>query len=218
MASCPFSALAERHMASCITLSTIQRQKPCARTVLFQGFATDPETTRLALCIKTSKHSRKVQERDSDAVEIVSWNESTMVQMRFAGDIKYVDDTTDAGWLALTRQRVWSSLGRGGAQSQFFYAGGLARSSRGAEFAAQEAAYQAANGAIPESFVVGVLCPSSVDFLDLSTCERMAWKLENQGSWAAVSGVAPPVVSIPPEGNLESTFRNNSSSRQTKEP
>lgn len=196
MATCPFSALAEMHVEGYVTLCTIQQGKPRARTVLFQGFFREPATNRLALCIKASVNSNKVRDRDSDEVEIVSWNNSTMVQMRFAGKIIFVDSNAE-GWLAMVRLRVWDSLGPGGAQSQFYYDHhtGLAKSNRSTEFMAQHTAYQNANGAMPPSFAVGVLYPESVDFLDLSTCSRMAWTLAKDGSWSTVSGFAPPVVS-----------------------
>ena len=54
----------------------------------------------------------------------------------------------------------------------------------------------------PPSFVVGVLMPFEVDFLDLSTLKRHKWIQEQKpdagkekGAWTEHTGYAPPVVS-----------------------
>ena len=60
----------------------------------------------------------------------------------------------------------------------------------------------------PDSFVVGVLKPFEVDFLDLNTLKRHKWiqrwvkgeepgedGAAEAGGWSEVSGYAPPVVS-----------------------
>ena len=189
----PFRSLLKRHMqanpyAGIVTLATVENGRPRARTVLFQGLAERADGS-IGICIKTHSESNKKAKVDSPAVEIVWWMESTSVQFRFAGDISYTDEEQ--------RQRVWKSLNQG-AKSQFFYnvAAGLDSSTQGPLFAQErKQAREQGFANPPRSFVVGVLMPQQVDFLDLTTLQRINWTVNEQGSWTEKKGFAPPVVS-----------------------
>lgn len=179
-----------------MTLATVEAGKPRARTVLFQGLSERRQGT-LGVCVKMSKHSRKVRNADSPAVEVVWWLQETGVQFRLSGTISY-DDQAE-------RVRVWNSLGAG-AKSQFFYDAdqGLDSSTSGALFQEEEE-QRSRQGlvAVPDSFVVGVVFPTEVDFLDLNTLQRINWQAVNGDphaaeGWEEVKGFAPPVVSTVP--------------------
>lgn len=188
----PFLTLLESQMknnpyAGFVTMATIENNRPRARTVLFQGLAKRKDGS-VGVCVKMSNESRKVKRADSCFVEIVWWMEQTSVQFRFSGVIDYDDDEQ--------RLRVWRSLNQA-AKSMFFYdaTAGLDDSTRGKHFAHER--QQARTHGLdtpPPSFVVGVLVPTEVDYLDLSTLKRTSWLLEN-GAWSEKSGFAPPVVS-----------------------
>jgi len=194
----PFAVLLKRQIqqnpyAGYVTMATVENNRPRARTVLFQGLAENPDGS-LGICIKTHAKSSKVTKADSAAVELVWWMELTSCQFRFHGDITYSDETQ--------RLRVWNSL-NSAAKSQFFYdaSAGLDVSTSGPLFAQEQQEVQSAGlSTPPDTFVVGVLMPSEVDFLDLNTLKRVKWVKEDKeeggaGEWTETSGYAPPVVS-----------------------
>jgi hypothetical protein len=206
--SSPFGSLLKYHMernpeSGYVTLATVENSKPRARTVLFQGLADLPDGS-IGICIKTHAASNKIVLADSKAVEIVWWMDRTAVQFRFSGDIAYDNEKE--------RRRVWNSL-HDGAKSQFFYsppsgASKLDTSTRGPFFQEErvKARKDGMNGPPPSTFVVGVLVPEQVDFLDLSTLKRSNWirkkvcgKFEAEKPlhhhWIENSGYAPPVIS-----------------------
>lgn len=198
----PFLAVLSHHIkrnpyAGYFTMATVENGKPRARTVLFQGLAEQNDGS-VGICIKTHKRSNKIVRSDSLATEIVWWMEQTSVQFRFSGNINYSDEEQ--------RLRVWKALNPA-AKSQFFYnppaGSSLDISTRGPIFQDEQmkATEDGLNGAPPETFVVGVLVPDEVDFLDLNTLKRSNWKYvkDNNEScsfkWIEKSGYAPPVIS-----------------------
>ena len=126
------------------------------------------------------------------------------MQFRFSGNIDYNNEAE--------RLRVWKSLNPA-AKSQFFYAppeGQLALdSSTSGPYFKEEAARALSardSGVPPDTFVVGVLVPDQVDFLNLNTLKRVNWKKKDMDQsskgdkscsyeWIETSGYAPPVVS-----------------------
>ena len=174
--------------AGTLSLATVEGGKPRVRTVLFQGLVI--KDGREGIAIKTSRESRKVKNSDSNAVECMFWLQETMTQFRLSGNMVYGDDEQET-------ERVWKSLNPA-ARSQFLYdaSAGLDESTRGPIFQEEQVKVKRKGlQAIPSSFVVGVLYPDEIDFLDLSTLERKNFKLEEDGKWTVKQGYAPPVVS-----------------------
>jgi len=189
----PFAVLLKRHIqqnpyAGYVTMATVENSRPRARTVLFQGIAENADGS-IGICIKTHAKSSKVTKADSAAVELVWWMEQTSCQFRFHGDITYDDEAQ--------RMRVWNSLNPA-AKSQFFYdaSAGLDVSTNGPLFLQEQQLAQSVGlSKPPDTFVVGVLLPSEVDFLDLNTLKRVKWVKEKDAAWTETTGYAPPVVS-----------------------
>ncbi len=177
-----------------LTLATIEKNRPRARTVLFQGIVEKPDGS-IGICIKAHVNSSKITQSDSPAVEIVWWMEKTGVQFRFSGNISYDDE--------LERHRIWRELNPA-AKSQFFYnaAAGLDVSPKGPLFKEEiQRVKEKGLSDPPETFVVGILLPSEVDFLDLNTLKRHRWTRNETSTkeeyfWIEKKGYAPPVVSI----------------------
>ena len=94
-----------------VTLATVEKGRPRARTVLFQVLSM--VRVKLGIAIKTSAASRKIVDADSPLVEIVWWMEESYMQYRFSGPI------TDEGH-ENDRRKVWDQLGAG-AQEQFYF-------------------------------------------------------------------------------------------------
>lgn len=172
--------------AGTLSLATVEQGKPRVRTVLFQGIV--EKDGKSGIAVKTSRESRKIRNSDSTFVECCFWLQETMVQFRLSGNMIYGEDE-------LERKRVWNSL-NSAARSQFFYSGGLDESTSGRRFQKeQEDVSKRGLQAIPDSFMVGVLYPDEIDFLDLGTLERRHWMKNEDMSWTVKQGYAPPVVS-----------------------
>ena len=194
----PWHNLLKRSMqaspsAGVVTLATIEKGRPRARTVLFQGLIKGADG-KLGIAIKTSADSRKVKDAASPFVEIVWWMEESYNQWRFSGPITYTDHEDD-------RKRVWNQLGQGsGAQGQFFFPvdeeNPLDLSSQGTKFRQGDRDFHSKGSSDPpDNFLLGVLYPDEVDMLNLASLERANFKLGKDGKWAASTGFAPPVVS-----------------------
>jgi len=179
--------------AGVVTLATLEKGRPRARTVLFQGLIRGTDG-KMGIAIKTSAASRKVKDAQSPFVEVVWWMEESYTQWRFSGPITYSDHEED-------RARVWAQLGTGsGAQGQFFFPVDadkpLDTSNRGPKFQQGELSFAASGSADPpDNFVLGVLYPDEVDMLNLGTLERAQFTLREDGGWDETRGFAPPVVS-----------------------
>mmetsp|Transcript_27197 Transcript_27197/g.45490 ORF Transcript_27197/g.45490 Transcript_27197/m.45490 type:complete len:230 (-) Transcript_27197:173-862(-) len=172
--------------AGYVTIATVENSRPRARMVLFSGLV--ERDNKVGIAIKTSSLSRKVQNADNEFVEIVWWFEDTATQFRFGGPIDYENHPEE-------RDRLWSRLNPA-ARSQFFYTGGLDKSTSGVEFEKQNAAFQKSPNVPPDMFHYGVVYPDSVDILNLSSLERHLFeKKEGDATWTEASGYAPPVVS-----------------------
>jgi hypothetical protein len=188
-----------------VTLATVEKGRPRARTVLFSGLVTGSDG-KLGITIKTSAESRKIQNADSDLVEIVWWLEDAYIQYRFSGSITYDGHESD-------RAKVWGHLNKA-AKEQFYFPIDKSKgtelldsSVQGPKFKEGTRAFQTAphSSEPPESFKLGVLYPSEVDVLNLATLERANYNFENfewdgdggkgVGRWTEIKGFAPPVVS-----------------------
>lgn len=192
MAAAPWIGTFSNHLkknpmsAGTLSLATVEQGKPRVRTVLFQGIV--EKDGKSGIAIKTSRESRKIRNSDSTSVECCFWLQETMVQFRLSGNMVYGEDE-------LERKRVWNSL-NSAARSQFFYSGGLDESTSGLRFQEeQEEVSKRGLQVIPDSFMVGVLYPEEIDFLDLGTLERRHWMKNEDMSWTVKQGYAPPVVS-----------------------
>ena len=179
-----------------VTLATVEKGRPRARTVLFQGLI-NGEDGKLGIAIKTSAASRKIVDADSPLVEIVWWMEESYMQYRFSGPITYEGHEND-------RRKVWDQLGAG-AQEQFYFpvdkATPLDTSTSGSKFQQSASGFRASSSSNgpPDNFKLGVLYPDEVDILNLGTLERQEYRWQD-GSWQEKTGYAPPVVSTSTPG------------------
>lgn len=131
---------------------------PTNRTVVFRGFAESSDR----LTIITDRRSEKIAHLAQHPWGAISWYfRKTREQFRLSGPIQIVEQNTSESSLRKLRQHTWQQISQG-ARSQFAWPTPKAPQSDPTAFAVT-----ADNAIAPETFVLLLLDPQTVDHLEL---------------------------------------------------
>jgi PPOX class probable FMN-dependent enzyme len=151
--------------------------KPANRTLVFRGFLEGSA----ALTFVTNAYSQKVQQLQTRPHAALCWYFTKQrQQFRITGKMAPVTADDADSELLTARQAAWSVLSES-VRRQFFWP--IPRGPR-AEAAAFDVDVPSTEGP-PESFVLLVLTPSLIDFLDIAQMphERIIYQLQPSGTW-----------------------------------